>query len=76
LGPVTVERGIAPPAATGGSSDKLNDALILAQGEAVSGASYSFVDRSGYGTFRYLLEDVNYYGVNTLHGPIDVQVRP
>jgi hypothetical protein len=53
---------------------QINDALIVAQGEAVSGASYSFVDTPGYGTFYYQLEDVDFYGVSTIHGPVWVEL--
>jgi len=60
-----------------GSYTKVNDALIAAQGDPVSGASYSFADAPGYGTFYYKLEDVDLYGVSTLHGPVKVTVaRP
>jgi hypothetical protein len=56
---------------------KINDALFAAQGDAVAGASYSFADTPGYGTFYYKLEDVDYYGVSTLHGPVKATVaRP
>jgi hypothetical protein len=57
-----------------GPYTKVNDALIAAQGDAVGGASYSFVDAPGYGTFYYKLEDVDYYGASTLHGPVEVTV--
>jgi parallel beta-helix repeat protein len=60
-----------------GPYTKINDALIAAQGNPASGASYSIVDAPGYGTFYYKLEDVDYYGVSTLHGPAKVTVaRP
>jgi hypothetical protein len=60
-----------------GPYTKINDALFAAQGDAVAGASYSFVDTPGYGTFYYQLEDVDYYGVSTLHGPVEATVaRP
>jgi hypothetical protein len=60
-----------------GPYTQINDALIAAQGDPVSGASYSFADALGYGTFYYKLEDVDYYGVSTLHGPVKVTVaRP
>jgi hypothetical protein len=56
---------------------QLNEALIPAQGDPVSGASYSFLDTPDYGTFYYQLEDVDYHGVSTLHGPVKVTVaRP
>jgi hypothetical protein len=58
----------------GGPYTKVNDALIAAQGDPVSGASYSFADTPGYGVFYYKLEDVDYYGVSTLHGPLKVAV--
>ena len=49
---------------------QVNDGLIVAKGDAVSGASYSFADMPGYGTFYYQLEDVDFYGVSTPHGPV------
>ena len=60
----------------GGSHVKINAALIPAQGDAVSGASYRFVDAPGYGNFSYMLEDLDDFGVSTLHGPVEVRVRP
>jgi hypothetical protein len=60
-----------------GPYTKINDALITAQGDPVSGASYSFLDTPGYGTFYYQLEDMDLYGMSTLHGPVKVTVaRP
>jgi hypothetical protein len=60
-----------------GPYTQINGALIAAEGDAVSGGSYSFVDTSDYGTFYYQLEDVDYYGTSTLHGPVKVTVaRP
>lgn len=59
-----------------GRYKKINDTPIPAQGSAVYGASYSFVDRPpATGTYYYKLEDVDYYGVSTLHGPVKVRVR-
>jgi hypothetical protein len=55
---------------------KINAGLISAQGDPVSGASYSFLDVPGYGTFYYVLEDVDLYGVSTRHGPINVTLYP
>jgi hypothetical protein len=61
----------------GGPYAKVNDALIAAQGDPVSGTTYGFVDTPGYGVFYYKLEDVDYKGVSTLHGPLKVAVaRP
>ena len=51
---------------------KINGRLIAAQ----AGASYSYVDRPGYGSFLYKLEDVDYHGVSTTHGPISVRLTP
>jgi len=59
-----------------GRYKKINDIPIPAQGSAVYEASYSFVDRPpATGTYYYKLEDVDYYGVSTLHGPVKVRVR-
>ncbi|MBM2833797.1 MAG: hypothetical protein HW406_958 [Candidatus Brocadiaceae bacterium] len=59
-----------------GRYKKINDTPIPAQGNAVYGDSYSFVDRPpANGTYYYKLEDVDYYGVSTLHGPVKVRVR-
>jgi len=61
----------------GGPYTQINDGLIAAEGDPVSGASYSFADRPDYGTFYYKLEDVDYNGVSTLHGPVRVTLaRP
>ena len=49
---------------------RVNGALIAAQGDAVAGASYHFVDTSSHSTLFYVLEDVDYNGVSELHGPV------
>jgi len=52
---------------------KVNDNLILAEGDAVTGASYSFIDRPAQaGTYYYKLQDVGIDGQATFHGPIEV----
>ncbi|MDN3515168.1 MAG: hypothetical protein NG747_12315 [Candidatus Brocadia sp.] len=52
------------------------EALIGAKGDAVSGANYSFADTPpSRGTYYYKLEDVDYYGISTMHGPEKVRVR-
>lgn len=61
--------------AKGGPYVKINAALIPAECNAISGAGYRFVDTPGSGTFRYLLVNVDYNGINTLHGPVAVRVR-
>ncbi len=56
---------------------KINDALIPAQGDPSTGASYSFVDtdvRPGK-TYYYKLEDVDTSGNSTFHGPVSATVR-
>ena len=56
---------------------KVNDALIAAQGDPVSGDSYSFTDEGlSAGTYYYKLEDVDYSSVTTLHGPVSATVLP
>ncbi|MCF6156504.1 MAG: hypothetical protein E3K36_14970 [Candidatus Brocadia sp.] len=59
-----------------GTYKKINDTLIPAQGNTVSGASYSYVDTPpAKGTYYYKLEDVDYNGLSTMHGPEKVRVR-
>lgn len=59
-----------------GTYKKINDTLIPAQGNATTGASYSFVDTPpSKGTYYYKLEDVDYNGVCTMHGPEKVRVK-
>jgi hypothetical protein len=52
---------------------QINDELIVAQG-GTGGGSYSVVDTPGYGTFYYQLEDVDYNGIATMHGPAPVEL--
>jgi hypothetical protein len=49
---------------------KINTSLIVAEGDPFSGASYTFVDMPGRGNFYYRLEDVDYFGLSTLHDPV------
>jgi hypothetical protein len=63
--------------APAGPYAKVNGALIAAQGDAVGGASYSYVDTpGGHGTFYYKLEDVDLNGVATQHGPVSATAMP
>jgi hypothetical protein len=57
---------------TGGTYAKINDALIPAEGDALSGASYSYTDSDVMqgATYYYKLEDVDTRGVSTFHGPV------
>lgn len=53
---------------------KINDALIPAKGNAVSGASYVYLDTDAADEntiYYYKLEDIDYHGVSTFHGPVD-----
>jgi hypothetical protein len=60
-----------------GTYTKINDALIAAEGDPVSGASYSFLDEGvSAGAYYYKLEDVDLNGITTLHGPVSVTVLP
>ncbi len=54
-----------------GHYTRINDALIAAGGNAVSGARYKFVDNPGEGTFYFTLEDIDYNGQSTFHGPVN-----
>ena len=58
-----------------GTYKKVNGKLIPAQGNGAYGASYSFEDTPGRGTFYYKLEDVDENGVSAMHGPVKVRVR-
>lgn len=60
----------------GGTRVQVTPQLIAAQGSGVTGASYSFIDYPGNGTFYYWLSDVDYSGQSGLHGPIAVRVYP
>lgn len=60
----------------GGRYVKINDNLIVARGNAVSGASYSFEDIHPYnGNYYYKLEDVDYNGKHSLYGPVDIKMK-
>lgn len=54
---------------------KINEGLIPARDNAATGASYSYEDSPGRGTFYYKLEDVDRNGVTTMHGPEKVRVK-
>ncbi|OQZ02320.1 MAG: hypothetical protein B6D34_11335 [Candidatus Brocadia sp. UTAMX1] len=58
-----------------GTYKKINNGLIPAPGNATTGATYSFEDTPGRGTFYYKLEDVDFYGESTMHGPEKVRIR-
>jgi uncharacterized repeat protein (TIGR01451 family) len=53
---------------------KINPILIPAQGNALSGADYYYIDDTAQAgeTYYYLLEDIDIYGVSTRYGPVAV----
>lgn len=59
---------------------RLTNALIAPLGDEFSGASYSFTDWAaprGWTTMpQYFLEDVEFSGVSTLHGPAEAIILP
>ncbi len=59
-----------------GNYKKINDLLILANGNATTGADYSYTDTPpAKGKYFYKLEDVDYSGVSTMHGPVKVKAK-
>ena len=60
-----------------GEYEKINDALISAQGSPTQGASYTFIDsglRNGK-TYYYKLEDIDNNGISTFHGAVKAVPR-
>jgi hypothetical protein len=53
---------------------QINAALIAAQGDAFTGANYSYEDTPGYGMFYYQLEDMDVYGATSEYGPVMVDL--
>jgi len=53
---------------------RITASLFPAQGDMMTGASYSYLDRPGAGMFFYQLEDVAAAGGRARHGPVGVQV--
>jgi hypothetical protein len=58
--------------AKNGAYSKINDTLIASKAGAGLGASYELVDDGVHNrtTYFYKLEDVDIYGVKTMHGPV------
>jgi len=56
---------------------RLNEEIIPAKGSAVEGAYYEFVDDDVQNRqkYYYLLEDVDYSGTATQHGPVSATPR-
>lgn len=60
-----------------GTYSRVNNALIHANDDAVSGATYRFADQPGRGRCSYYkLECVNDNGMTTIHGPIKAKMGP
>ncbi len=59
-----------------GPYTRVNADLIPAQGDALTGAAYHYVDTPGFGAFYYQLEDVAADGGVTRHDAVGVQVSP
>jgi len=60
-----------------GEYDKINNALIPAQGSTTQGTTYEFIDsglRNGK-TYYYKLEDIDLNGTATMHGPVKATPR-
>ncbi len=59
-----------------GNYKKVNDLLISANGNATTGADYSYTDTPpAKGKYFYKLEDVDYNGVGTMHGHAKAKVK-
>jgi len=61
--------------AADGPYARINDALIPAEGDGVSGAGYTYVDADVVEgvTYYYKLEDVDIHGASTFHGPLSAR---
>jgi hypothetical protein len=60
-----------------GEKVRINDALIPAKGDEISGAKYSYVDRGvSEGTNYYWFEDVSLDGNRSIHGPALASRKP
>jgi hypothetical protein len=60
-----------------GPYTKLSDTIIPAEGDEISGASYTYTDTDVVkgGTYYYQLEDVDIHGVSTFHGPVSATLE-
>ena len=54
-------------AGTTATPERINETLIPADGDGVTGADYVWSDTPGYGTYHYWLEDVEFDGTSTMH---------
>lgn len=60
-----------------GSYEQINERIIPARGSATNGASYKFTDQNvrNSKTYWYKLEDVDFRGARTMHGPVSSTPR-
>ena len=60
-----------------GEYEQINGSLIPAKGSPTEGAVYEFVDNDvkNRTTYSYILEDVDFNGVTTEHGPVSATPR-
>ncbi len=60
-----------------GRYTKINNSILVSQGDAFRGANYSYHDTNVVPgrTYRYQLEDVEIDGTSALHGPVSVTVK-
>jgi hypothetical protein len=60
-----------------GTYIKINDSLILSEGSATQGAFYEFIDKNvkNRKTYYYRLEDIDFNGKGTMHGPVSATPR-
>ena len=60
-----------------GEYDKINNALITAEGSSTQGAFYQFIDTGVQNrkTYYYKLEDIDLSGKSTMHGPVSATPR-
>ena len=56
---------------------KINEALLPATGSPTQGASYSFTDDNvrNRKTYFYKLDDIDFNGTSTMHGPVSATPR-
>ena len=56
---------------------RMNDSLIIAEGSDTEGFIYEFDDEGiqNRKTYLYILEEIDIYGVSTLHGPVSATPR-
>ena len=60
---------------SGDGYERITIYIIPSQGGASWGAVYSYYDPVAPGIYQYKLEDIEYDGTSTMHGPIVIEVR-